>query len=132
MNLATARSSNRAKEVSLRRVVGAAQKQLIRQSVGESLIHTAISIFFAFLICLAFLSIVNNLTGQSVLSRDFFRGPILARALGIFLLVGILSGSYPAFFLSAFQPAGVLWSSQKGRHGGALFRKILVVVQFAI
>jgi len=132
MNLATARSSNRAKEVGLRKVVGAARKQLIRQFVGESLIYTAISIFLAFFLCLAFLPVLNNLTGQSVLSKDLISGGILAGTAGIFLLVGILSGSYPAFFLSAFQPAGVLRGSHKGGYQGALFRKILVVVQFAI
>lgn len=132
MNLSTARSSNRAKEVGLRKVVGAARQQLIRQFLGESLIYTAASLILALLLCVAFLPALNSLTGQFVKTTDLFRPEILAGLATIFLFVGFLSGSYPAFFLSAFQPVGVLRGSSRGGIRGSLFRKILVVAQFAI
>lgn len=132
MNLSTALSSNRAKEVGLRKVVGAARRQLIRQFIGESLIYTALSTVLAFVLSQTFLPILNSLTGQFVETGDLFNAEILAGLAGIFLLVGFLSGSYPALFLSAFQPAGVLKGALTSGTRGALFRRILVVTQFAI
>jgi putative ABC transport system permease protein len=132
MNLSTARSSNRAKEVGLRKVVGAARQQLIRQFIGESLIYTAVSTVLAFVLSQIFLPVVNNLTGQFVETGNLFKVEILAGLAGVFLLVGFLSGSYPALYLSAFQPAGVLKGALTSGTRGVLFRKILVVAQFAI
>jgi len=132
MNLSTARSSNRAKEVGLRKVVGAARQQLIRQFIGESLIYAAVSTILAFVLSLTFLPVLNSLTGQFVETGNLFKVEILAGLAGIFLLVGFLSGSYPALFLSAFQPAGVLKGALTSGTRGVLFRKVLVVSQFAI
>lgn len=132
MNLSTARSSKRAREVGLRKVVGAARQQLIRQFIGESLIYSAVSIVLAFILSCAFLPLLNSLTRQFVETRDLFNVEILAGIAGIFLLVGFLSGSYPAIFLSAFRPATVLRGTFQGGTRGALFRKVLVVTQFAI
>jgi ABC-type antimicrobial peptide transport system permease subunit len=132
MNLSTARSSNRAKEVGLRKVVGAGRQQLIRQFIGESLIFTAVSTVLAFVLSLMFLPTLNSLTGQFVETGNLFKVEILAGLAGISLLVGFLSGSYPALFLSAFQPAGVLKGAITSGTRGVLFRKILVVTQFAI
>lgn len=132
MNLSTARSSSRAKEVGLRKVVGAARRQLIRQFIGESMIYSAVAIVLAFILSSAFLPVLNSLTGQFVGTRDLFKAEILAGIAGIFLLVGFLSGSYPALFLSAFQPAVVLRGTAQGGTRGALFRKVLVFTQFAI
>jgi putative ABC transport system permease protein len=132
MNLATARSSKRAKEVGLRKVVGAARRQLIRQFIGESLIYAAVSMFFAIFLVYFFLPVLNGLTGQVIKSSDIFQTRILAGMVGIFLLVGFVSGSYPAFFLSGVQPTRILRGTfERGTHG-VLFRKILVVAQFAI
>jgi len=132
MNLSTARSFNRAKEVGLRKVVGATRQQLIRQFIGESLIYTAVATFLAFVLSQTFLPILNSLTGQFVKIGNLFKVEILAGLAGIFLLVGFLSGSYPALFLSAFQPVGVLKGTLKSGTRGVLFRKILVVAQFTI
>jgi putative ABC transport system permease protein len=112
--------------------VGAARRQLIRQFIGESMIYSAVSIFLAFLLSSAFLPILNSLTGQVVEVKDLFSAEILAGIAAIFLLVGFLSGSYPALFLSAFRPAIVLRGTLKGGIRGAMFRRILVVIQFAI
>jgi putative ABC transport system permease protein len=132
MNLATARSVKRAKEVGLRKVVGAVRRQLIRQFIGESLIYTAISMVFAFVLAQAFLPVLNSLTGQEIEFNDIFQTHILAGMVGIFLLVGFVSGSYPALFLSAVQPTKILRSTFETGMQGVLFRKILVVAQFAI
>jgi len=132
MNLSTARSSNRAKEVGLRKVVGAAREQLIRQFIGESVIFTTASTVLAFVLSLTFLPVLNSFTGQFVETGNLFKVEILAGLAGISLLVGFLSGSYPALFLSAFQPAGVLKGVLTRGTRGVLFRKVLVVAQFAI
>lgn len=132
MNLATARSAKRAKEVGLRKVVGAARKQLIRQFIGESLIYTFISLAFALVLAHAFLPVINNLTGQANEFNDIAQPRFLAGLLGIYLLVGFMSGSYPALFLSAVQPTKTLRGSFQTGTKGVLFRKILVIAQFSI
>ncbi len=132
MNLSTARSAKRAKEVGLRKVVGAARRQLIRQFIGESLIYAAVSMVFAFVIVNFFIPILNGLTGQVVEFSDIFQMKILAGMIGIFLLVGFVSGSYPALFLSGVQPTRILRGTFEAGTQGVLFRKILVVAQFAI
>lgn len=132
MNLATARSAKRAKEVGMRKVVGAARRQLIRQFIGESMVYAAISMVFALVLAYAFLPVLISLTGQAVEFGDIFKIQFLAGLAGIYLLVGFLSGSYPALFLSAVQPTKILRSTFEAGTQGVLFRKILVVVQFAI
>jgi len=132
MNLSTARSSNRAREVGLRKVVGAARRQLIRQFIGESQIYVLVSTILALLLSAAFIPVLNSLTDQTVKISDLLSFQILAGLVGIFILVGFLSGSYPALFLSAFQPAGVLRGTHTVGTRGVLFRKVLVIAQFAI
>ncbi len=132
MNLATARSVKRAKEVGLRKVVGAVRGQLIKQFIGESAVFSALSLFLALILVFMFLPTLNNLTGQFVRFEDLGRAEIFLSLIGIVLLVGFLSGSYPALFLSAFQPANVLKGTLKSGTKGGLFRKILVVAQFGI
>ena len=111
MNLATARSAKRAREVGLRKVVGAARRQLILQFIGESLIYTPIAMVLALVLAHVFLPALNSLTGQDVEFGDVFQTHILAGMLGILFLVGLVSGSYPAFFLSAVQPTKILRST---------------------
>ncbi len=132
MNLATARSVKRAKEVGLRKVVGAVRGQLIKQFIGESAVFSALSLLLALILVFLFLPTLNTLTGQFVRFEDLGRAEILIGLIGIVLLVGLLSGSYPALFLSAFQPANVLKGTLKSGTKGGLFRKILVVAQFGI
>jgi putative ABC transport system permease protein len=132
MNLATARSAKRAKEVGLRKVVGAARRQLICQFIGESMVYSILSMAFALVLAHAFLPVLNRLTGQAMEFGDIFRTIILAGVAGICLLVGFVSGSYPALFLSAVQPTKILQRKFETGKQGVLFRKILVVAQFAI
>jgi len=132
MNLATARSVKRAKEVGLRKVVGAVRGQLIKQFIGESAVFSTLSLLLALILVFLFLPTLNTLTGQFVRFEDLGRAEIFLSLIGIVLLVGLLSGSYPALFLSAFQPANVLKGTLKSGTKGGLFRKILVVAQFGI
>jgi putative ABC transport system permease protein len=132
MNLATARSVKRAREVGLRKVVGAARRQLIFQFIGESLIYTAISMVFALVLAYAFLPSLNSLTGQSVQFSDILQTHTIAGMVAILLMVGFLSGSYPALFLSAVRPTKILRGGFETGSKGVLFRKMLVVAQFSV
>ena len=132
MNLSTARSASRAKEVGMRKVVGAMRRQLIKQFFGETLLFSVFSMILALIMVYAFLPLLNNLTGQFIRFEDIGRVEIIIGLIGIIVLVGLLSGSYPALFLSAFQPVNVLKGIFKTGSKGSVFRKILVISQFSI
>jgi putative ABC transport system permease protein len=129
MNLATARSAGRAREVGLRKVVGARRSQLVRQFLGESVLTAVMSLIAALGLVLLALPTFNRFLGRSLsLSPG---GPLLLFLIAITAFVGLVSGLYPALVLSGFRPARVF----KGTAGGAKgisFRKALVVFQFAI
>ena len=132
MNLSTARSSMRSKEVGIRKVLGSFRSQIILQFLSEAFVITAISFLISILLIELFLPLFNELSGQSI-NIEYFNDPvILISMLAILSVVGLLSGSYPAFFLSSFKPVAVLRGKLKsaGRTGG--LRKFLVVVQFGI
>jgi predicted permease len=132
MNLSTARSANRAKEVGLRKVVGAIKGHLIRQFYGESVVYAFIALIFAAGIVTLLLPAFSNLSGKELSWGVAGIETILVGLLGITLFTGFVAGSYPAMFLSSFQPARVLKGSLFSGSGGSLFRRILVVVQFAL
>ncbi|MGB3861634.1 MAG: ABC transporter permease, partial [Candidatus Aminicenantaceae bacterium] len=132
MNLATARSANRGREVGMRKVLGAYRMQLIKQFLGESMILCVIAAVFAVLIVEIVLPAFNAFSGK-VLSTDYFTDGRLLVGLGLITLtVGILSGIYPAFFLSGFDPVKVMKGTLERDGKSSTFRKVLVVVQFAI
>lgn len=129
MNLATARSAHRAKEVGVRKVLGSVKRQLIAQFLAESILISLISFLLA--IGLAYMAVpfFNDLANKQ-LSIPFSNPVFIASVFGGVLTVGLLAGSYPAFFLSAFQPVTVLKGSlSNGMKSGAL-RSVLVVIQF--
>ena len=130
MNLSTARSGKRAKEVGVRKVIGASRKMLIGQFLTESIIQCFIALFLALILVELFLPGFNNImeTNLSLLNSQFQQTFIFAVVITI--LYGLFSGSYPAFFLSAFKPVDVLKGDFTKTKGGALLRKSLVVVQF--
>ena len=132
MNLSTARSAKRAKEVGLRKVLGAERSRLIKQFLGESLALSLVALPAAVALIELFLPAFNTLTGKELRIDYFGNSVVFLGLIGILLFVGILSGTYPAFFLSAFRPAAVLKGRLKTGAGSSLFRKILVVVQFSI
>ena len=132
MNLSTACSASRAKEVGLRKVLGAERIRLIKQFFGESLALSLVALPFAVALIELFLPAFNVLTGKD-LNIDYFGNSIVFLGLiGILLFVGILSGTYPAFFLSSLRPAAVLKGRLKAGSESSLLRKVLVVVQFSV
>ncbi|MGB2905473.1 MAG: ABC transporter permease [Candidatus Aminicenantaceae bacterium] len=130
INLTTARSEKRAREVGLRKVVGAVRSQLIRQFLGESMLLAAIACAAAVILVIALLPSANTVM-EKQLTFSFNTGG-LALLLGIVLLTGLAAGLYPALFLSAYQPAGVLKGAPGTRARKPLLRKVLVVTQFTI
>jgi putative ABC transport system permease protein len=132
MNLATARSANRSREVGMRKVLGAYRIQLIKQFLGESMILCAIAAVLTVMIVEIALPAFNAFSGKA-LSTDYFTdGRLLAGLLLITLAVGVFSGLYPAFFLSGFDPVKVMKGTLERGGKSSTFRKVLVVVQFAI
>ncbi|MCF0072950.1 ABC transporter permease [Dyadobacter sp. CY261] len=131
MNLATARSERRAKEVGLRKVVGAGRYQLVFQFLGESLIFSFLSLFIAICIVYLMLPIFTMLT-EKTLAIHLLDGKILMSLVGIAVLTGLISGSYPALFLSGFAPVKVLKGKMRVAGGNLIFRNALVVTQFVV
>jgi ABC-type antimicrobial peptide transport system permease subunit len=131
MNLATARSEKRAKEVGLRKVVGAQRHQLINQFFSEAIILSLLAFFAALVLTETLLPIFNDLSGKT-LSLSRLEIGLFFGFFAIALLCGIISGSYPAFYLSSFNPIATIKSNRSSQAGGSLFRKILVVFQFAL
>jgi predicted permease len=131
MNLATARAARRAKEVGLRKVVGAVRPHLIGQFLAESLVVALLALVLALLIIWIVLPYFNTLGGKN-LTLDFTNVKIIGGLLGITVITGLLAGSYPALYLSGFLPATVLKGNFKGGGSGSLFRNTMVVIQFAV
>jgi putative ABC transport system permease protein len=133
MNMATARSANRAREVGMRKVVGAYRNQLITQFLSESVIMAGMALVIALCTVFILLPDFNQLSGKSLEFSLFTQPLVIGVVLVITLLVGVISGSYPAFYLSSFIPMTVLRGtvSKAGKSSG-LLRKILVVMQFFI
>ncbi len=133
MNLATARSMQRAREVALRKVHGASRGQLVVQFLGESVLITLIALTLALLATWLLLPLFNAYVDKQ-LQLNLLQEPLLAAALPVLtVLVGIVGGIYPAFFLSRFQPAAVLKAGRAtGGNGSTRLRAALVLLQFTI
>lgn len=132
MNLSTARSVNRSREIGLRKVVGASRIQLVKQFLGESMLFAFFSSVMAVLIVKVALPFFNSLTNKDMGFQDMTRIILVGSVLMILIFVGILSGSYPAFFVSRYQPAKVLKSTVNVATGKSRLRKVLVLFQFSI
>lgn len=132
INLATARSMKRAREVGVRKVMGALPKQLIGQFLAESVVFSLIAIILAIPFVYLFLPGLNSIAAKEISFTFITSGVFWLALLAIIVLIGIVGGIYPALFLSSFQPVKVL-SGKIGKVGsGAMLRKLLVVAQFAI
>lgn len=130
VNLSTARAIKRAKEVGIRKVIGALHRQLVSQFLSESIIMAVLSVCLALVLVQLFLPWLNDVSGKSL--NMLFNVPSLVFAiLGFTLLVGLMAGLYPAFYLSNFQPVKVLKGFFSAR-SGQLFRRSLVVGQFTL
>ncbi len=130
MNLSTARSSKRAREVGLRKVAGSSRRHLIRQFFGESILLACLAMIIALALVELILPYYNHIHGKNLgLFRDF---NIIGLLIGITILAGLLSGIYPALLLSSFKPVTVLKGSITGGSSKGTFRKILVILQFTL
>jgi putative ABC transport system permease protein len=132
MNLATARSTRRAREVGLRKVVGSRRGPLVMQFLSESMLFTIISLIVSIILLIILLPKFNLLAGKSFDLHVIYSPVVLLSMLCVILVVGIFGGSYPAFFLSRFSPVTVLKGEITQGSAGSLFRKILVVIQFTV
>lgn len=132
MNLATARSSNRAREVGMRKVTGAYRTDILLQFLSESVLYALAAFVLAVGMVIMLLPSFSKLSGKS-LALNFSGGGLLYLSLiGIVMLTGLGAGLYPALFLSGFNPVHVLRASSFTGPKGRLFRRILVVFQFAL
>lgn len=132
MNLSTARSAKRAVEVGLRKVVGADRGSLIKQFIGESMLLATIALIGSILLVMLILPYFNSFLNINLDINLLQNLSQLAGLIGVVLFVGLVAGSYPAFFLSGFQPANVLKGSFKAAGSHRRFRSVLVVTQFTI
>ncbi len=131
MNLSTARAGRRSREIGLRKTAGATRRQIILQFIGESLLITLLAFALAILLVYLFLPGFNALADKT-LSVDWSDPVFLAGLVGIIFFVGILSGSYPALYLSSMEPIVVLKNATFKGRGNLHFRRILVVFQFTL
>ncbi|ANE49741.1 ABC transporter permease [Flavisolibacter tropicus] len=132
MNLSTARSIIRAKEIGVRKTIGASKQELIAQFLSESVLISWIATILAFILTWLLMPWLNELSGLSLSVKSLLQWQIIVPLLFIPFIVGIISGLYPAVFLSSFQPVKVLKGIIKVDNHVFSFRKVLVVLQFAI
>jgi len=132
MNLSTARSMERGKEVGIRKSIGAARGSLISQFLGESLIIVSLSMIVAVLLVFVALPGMSDFTGKVFVIQNFINGQTILLVIGIMLLIGLVAGSYPSFVLSSFSPVMVLKGMAKSSKGGTYLRRVLVVFQFSL
>ena len=130
MNLATAKARSRIKELGIRKAIGARRGALILQYLSESVLMSFMSLFIAVILIAALLPVFNQVSGKelNLFSKLYFILPVL----GITLLTGLIAGSYPAFYLSGFNPATVLGGKIRTKVGELLVRKGLVIFQFTV
>jgi len=132
VNLSTARSIERAKEVGVRKVVGAEKNQLFWQFIGESFLVCLAAVVLSFMIATLLMPFFNRLTGKQLYASELFSLSFILFSIAIAFCVSLLAGSYPALILTRFQPVRVLKGSFKNTDSGQWLRKSLIVFQFAI
>jgi putative ABC transport system permease protein len=132
MNLSTARSALRAREIGIRKVIGAQRKEIISQFLSESVLITLMALALAFVLTVVLIPFVNNISSQHLSISSLLQWSVLAPILLLPFIIGLVSGIYPAIFMSSFLPVKVLKGIIKTGQGGISFRKVLVVLQFSI
>jgi len=132
MNLTTARSARRAKEIGIRKVTGSTKSQLVLQFLSESLLTALVAVLLSVLLILLLLPFFNSVSGKVFTLSTVLQPSNILILLGIVLFTGLLGGSYPAFYLSSFTPVSVLKGSLSKASGNVNLRRTLVVLQFSI
>lgn len=130
MNLSTAKAAHRAKEVGIKKVVGAGRISLIFQYLSETLLLTFVALGLSLVLVMLFLPVFNGITGKQL--GLHFAPPLVLSVLGMTVLTGLIAGSYPAFYLSSFRPVAVLKGTLRTSWGELWARKGLVVFQFTL
>jgi putative ABC transport system permease protein len=132
INLATARSERRSKEIGIRKTLGSSRPQLIRQFLTESVLMSLFAVVLAIGLVELFLPLFNSIAGESI-SLNLLRSPLVVPALAALgIVVGVIAGTYPAFFLSSFDPIQVLKGGTKSKKRKVMLRASLVVFQFVV
>lgn len=132
MNLTTARSARRAKEIGIRKVTGSNRRQLVWQFLGESLLTAFIAVLLSVLLVIVLLHAFNSLSGKAFGLGELLRPFNIFLLLGIALFTGFVGGSYPALYLSGFKPVSILKGSLSKASGNVNLRRTLVILQFSI
>jgi len=132
MNLATARSARRAREVGMRKVLGSHRRQLVQQFLGESVLLSLLALAVGLGLVVLFLPIFNDLAGKTLDTAFLRSGWFWLSVVAFGLVVGVLAGSYPAFFMASLRPLVVLSGQSEGRTARSGLRNSLVVFQFAV
>ncbi len=132
MNLTTARSARRAKEIGIRKVAGSTKRQLILQFLSESLLTALISILLSILLVIVLMPVFNTLAGKSFNLQTLLQPFNIILLVAILLFTGLVGGSYPAFYIASFQPVNILKGSLSKASGNVNLRRTLVVLQFSI
>lgn len=132
VNISTSKATRRAREVGMRKTLGAARRQLVMQFLGESFLLTALSVVLAVALLYLALPQFNSLAGKELTMSLLLDVRVIAAIVGLFIVVTVASGLYPAFVISAFKPAAVLKASQGGSLAGNWARYALITFQFAI
>jgi putative ABC transport system permease protein len=132
MNLSTARSANRAKEIGMRKVMGGSRQNLISQFFGESFLLTIISMIIALLLTGMILNIFNDMTGKELTLQHLLNYKFIVGLIILAFVTTFIAGIYPSVFLSSFKPVNILKGELSTGVRSGLFRKILVIFQFTL
>ncbi|MDB5119908.1 MAG: FtsX-like permease family protein [Sphingobacteriales bacterium] len=132
MNLTTARSARRSKEIGIRKVTGSSRKQLIIQFLSESLLTAFVAVFLSLLLVMLLLHSFNSISGKAFTLQTLFQPFNMFLLLGIGLFTGLVGGSYPALYLSGFKPVSILKGALSKASANVNLRRTLVVLQFSI
>lgn len=132
INMSTAAATKRSKEVAMRKVSGASRKQLVMQFMGESTLISFIALLFSFGLLEVFLPMFNEITGKEITIASVLSVNMILVVLGLLFVIGIVAGSFPAFYLSRFSPHLILKNSFLKNGNKHTVRRVLMTVQFAI
>ncbi len=132
MNLTTARSARRAKEIGIRKVAGSTRNTLVLQFLSESVLTAFMAVLLSIILVILFLPVFNSIAGKAFAMKTLLQPFNIILLIRIILFTGLVGGSYPAFYLSGFQPVSILKGSLSKASGNVNLRRTLVVLQFSI
>lgn len=132
MNLTTARSARRAKEIGIRKVTGSSKKQLVLQFLSESLFTSLVAVMLSIFLVFLLMPVFNTISGKAFTMKTLLQPFNILLLIAILFFTGLVGGSYPAFYLSGFKPVGILKGALSKASGNINLRRTLVILQFSI